>query len=340
LFAAALKLIIPFVIVIPGIIAFNLYSTDLAEIDQRKNAVDWTAYEEHLGDSNSGHYFEVGHQWGRFNAEALAALNAHNVAVLEANGGNVDDLQHPELSGREIAALSLRLDKIDGLTKHSLLGYKYDASLNLLIKNLLPENSGLRGFIIAALFGAIVSSLAAVLNAASTIFTMDIFVKYVAPDASQKALVKVGRVAVGVFAITGCLMAPNLDKLGSIFEYIQMFQGYASPGILAVFVFGILNRKAPGIAGVVGLVLNPILYWALDKFTDIAFLDAMGICFFGVMAVMWVIGAVRPLATPVEFQVNTRLSLESSASAKKVGVGVVVLTLVLYVIFSPLGIAG
>jgi SSS family solute:Na+ symporter len=58
------------------------------------------------------------------------------------------------------------------------------------------------------------------------------------------------------------------------------------------------------------------------------------------MAVMWVIGAVRPLATPVEFQVNTRLSLESSASAKKVGVGVIVLTLVLYVIFSPLGIAG
>lgn len=339
-FAAALKLIVPFVIVIPGIIAFNLYSSDLADIDQRKNAFEWAAYEEHLGDPNSKHYFEVGHQWGRFNPEALDAINAHNVAILETNGGNVDDLQHPKLSGKEMSALGLRLEKIDGLTKHTLLGYKYDASLNLLIKNLLPENSGLRGFVIAALFGAIVSSLAAVLNAASTIFTMDIFAKYVAPNAGQKALVAAGRGAVGIFAIIGCLMAPNLDKLGSIFEYIQMFQGYASPGILAVFVFGILNRKAPGIAGVVGLILNPILYWALDAFTDVAFLDAMGICFFGVMGVMWVIGAVRPLATPVEFQVNTRLSLESSASAKRVGFGVVIATLVLYVIFSPLGIAG
>jgi SSS family solute:Na+ symporter len=238
-----------------------------------------------------------------------------------------------------MSALGLRLEKVEGLTKHSLLGYKYDASLNLLIKNLLPENSGLRGFIIAALFGAIVSSLAAVLNAASTIFTMDIFAKYVSPNAGQKALVKAGRVAVGVFAIIGCLMAPNLDKLGSIFEYIQMFQGYASPGILAVFVFGILNRRGPGICGVVGLLLNPVLYWALDRYTNIAFLDAMAICFFSVLAVMWLIAAIKPLAQPVVFHLNTKMNLETSTGARMAGIAVVVITLILYVVFSPWGIA-
>ncbi len=338
-FAAGMKLIVPFVIVIPGIIAFNLFSKDLGEIDQRKNAAEWTAYAEHLGNPASGHFFVAGEQWSRLNAEKAQAIQAHNVAVLAANGGKVDDLQGAPLSHAQNSELISRLEKVKGLSSHSLMGYKYDAALNLLIKKLLPEGSGLRGFVIAALFGAIVSSLAAVLNAASTIFTMDIYQKYMAPQASQKGLVAAGRVAVGVFALMGCLLAPNLDKFGSIFKYIQQFQGYASPGILAVFVFGILNRRAPGITGVVGLLLNPVLYFLLDQYTDIAFLDSMGICFFTVLAVMWVIGLAKPLAEPVEFKLNTTMALTTSRSAKVGGIAVIVLTLVLYVIFSPFGLA-
>jgi SSS family solute:Na+ symporter len=195
------------------------------------------------------------------------------------------------------------------------------------------------GFVLAALMGAIVSSLAAVLNAASTIFTMDIYQRYMNRNASQPSLVRAGRLAVGAFAVMGCLLAPNLDKFGSIFKYIQQFQGYASPGILAVFVFGILNRRGPGLCGVVGLLLNPVLYWALDEYTTIAFLDAMAICFFTVLAVMWIIALVKPLAQPVEFKLNTRLNLESCASSKIAGIAVVVITLILYVIFSPFGLA-
>ena len=338
-FAAAMKLIIPFVIVIPGIIAFNLYSKDLSAIDQRKSATEWAAHAEHLGNPASGHFFEAGEQWSRLNPEKALAIQAHNVAVLTAKGGKVDDFQNAPLTHSQNSDLLLRLEKYKDLTKHTLLGYKYDAALNLLIKNLIPENTGLRGFIIAALFGAIVSSLAAVLNAASTIFTMDIYQRYISPKATQRGLVMSGRVAVVVFALMGCALAPNLDKFGSIFKYIQQFQGYASPGILAVFVFGILNRRAPGAAGVTGLLLNPVLYFLIDQYTDIAFLDAMGICFFSVLAVMWVIGKVAPLAQPVEFKLNTTMALETSQSAKIAGIAVVVITLVLYVIFSPWGIA-
>ncbi len=201
------------------------------------------------------------------------------------------------------------------------------------MRNLLPENSGLRGFVIAALFGAIVSSLAAILNAASTIFTMDIYQRYISRHATQRGLVTAGRIAVGAFAVLGCLLAPNLDKFGSIFKYIQQFQGYASPGILAVFVFGILNRRGPGLCGVVGLVLNPILYWALDTYTTLAFLDAMAVCFFTVLAVMWAIALAKPLAQPVVFATNTTMNLESSKPAMFWGAVVVVATLTLYVIF-------
>jgi SSS family solute:Na+ symporter len=333
-FAAAMKLIIPFVIVIPGIIAFNLYSKDLAEIDAEKNSKEWTALEQHLGKADSKHAFIANIQWARLHAEKSAAIDAHNIEVLSKTGGKVDDLDPAALTEEQrFSDIPGRLQATEGIELHAIQGYKYDAALNLLMKKLLPEGSGLRGFVIAALFGAIVSSLAAVLNAASTIFTMDIYNKYIRRDAPQKNLVLMGRIAVGIFAVLGCLLAPNLDKFGSIFKYIQQFQGYASPGILAVFVFGILNRRASGITGIVGLLLNPLLYWALDTYTNLAFLDAMGVCFFSVLIVMWIIGIAKPLAQPVEFKKDTTMELETSIPAKIAGVGVVVATLALYVVF-------
>jgi SSS family solute:Na+ symporter len=336
-FAAAMKLIIPFIIVIPGIIAFNLYSKDLAAIDAKKNAKEWTALEENLGKADSKHAFVTNIQWARLHTEKAAAIDAHNIAVLENAGAKVDDLDASALTEeQQFSVIPGRLEAVKvaaGLELHPIQGYKYDAALNLLMKNLLPENTGLRGFVIAALFGAIVSSLAAVLNAASTIFTMDIYNKYISTSAPQKKLVLTGRIAVGVFAIIGCFLAPNLDKFGSIFKYIQQFQGYASPGILAVFVFGMLNRKASGITGIIGLLLNPVLYWALDTYTNLAFLDAMGICFFSVMGVMWLVGLAKPLAQPVEFATNTNMNLETSAPARIAGIGVVIATIILYIIF-------
>lgn len=339
-FAAAMKLIIPFVIVVPGIIAFNLYSKDLEKIGSRKYAEEWQVYQTNLGKPEAGHAFLPGIQWARINPEKSGEIFAHNFAVLSSKGGKIDDLTAGALTEEQnLVTIPGRLSKLKGVEVHSLVNYKYDASLNLLIKKLLPEGSGWVGFVLAALMGAIISSLAAVLNAASTIFTMDIYHRYMNRTASQKALVFAGRVSVGVFAVMGCLIAPNLDKFGSIFKYIQMFQGYASPGILAVFVFGILNRRGPGICGVVGLLLNPVLYWALDQYTNIAFLDSMAICFFTVLAVMWLIAVAKPLAKPVVFELNTKMNLETSGGARMAGVIVVLLTLVLYVIFSPWGLA-
>ncbi|HLP08292.1 MAG TPA: solute:sodium symporter family transporter [Opitutaceae bacterium] len=310
-FAAAMKLIIPFIIVIPGVIAFNLYSKDLAAAQERANE---RAILREVGDKGSTTVFVVDEAWIGKHAELQAKVVAHNAAV-RAAGGEI----------KEVEVKS---------------GYKFDAALNLLIKNLIPQNSGLVGFVLAALLGAIVSSLAAVLNAASTIFTMDIYQRTFAPQASQTRLVTVGRISVGIFAVIGCLVAPNLDKFGSIFKYIQEFQGYASPGILAVFVFGFINRRAPGYTGVVGLLLNPLLYFLIATFAPgVAFLDRMAICFGTVMVVMWLIGMIKPLAEPVVFKSNTNLDLTASAGSKTAGIVVVVATLILYVIFSPLGIA-
>jgi SSS family solute:Na+ symporter len=204
------------------------------------------------------------------------------------------------------------------------------------------------GFVLAALLGAIVSSLAAMLNAASTIFTMDIFKKYISPQAGQKTVVLLGRICVVVFAIIAILLAPQLGDpkiRNSIFTIIQESQGLISPGILAVFAFGLIVRKAPAIAGVIGLLTNIVSYggmYLMGRYKigpEIQFLNRMAICFGLCLVVMAIITLVKPLAVPIEFKRQSKVDLTTSNGAKIAGIVVVVITLVLYFLFSPIGLS-
>ena len=101
-----------------------------------------------------------------------------------------------------------------------------DAAYPLLIKNLIPL--GLRGFIFAAISGAVVSTLASMLNSGSTILTVDLYKRHLNKNASQKSIVTMGRIATVLFVVIVCLIAPKLGnpKFKGIFNYIQEFQGY------------------------------------------------------------------------------------------------------------------
>jgi len=318
-FAAALKLLIPFIIVLPGIMAFNLFSKDMAAFAAKDpkiitaNAGVLAKYDIERSNPSSLTVFVFDKGWEQNNPDKAEELTAYNRTVqarADAAGENT--------------------------VRQSLIGYKTDSALSLLIGKLIPRGKGVLGFVLAAMLGAIVSSLAAVLNAASTIFTMDIYGKYLNREASQKALVLVGRICVGVFVVIGCVVSPQLadPRFGGIFKYIQEFQGYVSPGILAVFVFGLLNRRAPGLSGVVALLLNPILYYVIRVAAPhVAFLDRMAICFFVVLVVMAVIGIVKPLPQPVVFATNARINVETSRPAIGFGVLVVIATVALYILF-------
>jgi SSS family solute:Na+ symporter len=173
------------------------------------------------------------------------------------------------------------------------------------------------------------------LNSSSTIFAMDIYRK-IKKEPSQFELVSVGRICVVAFVFMAMLIAPRLDnpKFGGIFTFIQEFQGFISPGILAVFIFGLFVHRAPAICGVVGLVVNPIVYGILKiGAPSLAFLDRMAVCLFVILGLMAVITWLKPLAQPVVLPTQTRIQLESSPGAKTAGIAVVVVTLILYVIF-------
>lgn len=258
-FAAFLKLLIPFLVVIPGILAYNLFSGDL----------------------------------------------------LNATTGE----------------------------------YDYDRAFPVLVRNLIQPLPWLSWFVLAALCGAVISSLASMLNSASTIATMDLYAKFTKEKDPAK-LVKVGRSFVVLFVILAGLVAPKLDNFTSIFAYIQEFQGFISPGILAVFIFGFFSPRTPRYFGAVGIGLNVLAYgsfkWLIGPWLvtngwwyadQIAFLDRMAICFFIVLLAGVILTLVKPMKQPVVMPVNDQIALETSSGAKLVGIGVVLATLALYVVF-------
>ncbi|NUM76103.1 solute:sodium symporter family transporter [candidate division KSB1 bacterium] len=226
-------------------------------------------------------------------------------------------------------------------------GATTDAAYPLLIRNLITP--GLRGFIFAALCGAVVSSLASMLNSASTIFTMDLYKRHWNKAASGRALINVGRLMTFVFVIFGCLIAPNLahPSLKGIFTYIQEFQGFISPGVLAAFIFGLFVKRAPEQAGVWALILNPIIYGLLLIFFGslpvfenlgvalgkIAFLNRMAITFVIIIAVMAVLTIMKPLAQPKVLPVREEFDMRPAPSVLWLGGVVILLTVTLYAIF-------
>jgi SSS family solute:Na+ symporter len=209
-----------------------------------------------------------------------------------------------------------------------------DAAYPLLIKHLIP--AGLRGFMLAAIAGAVISSLASMLNSASTIFTLDLYKVYIKKDASQKNLVFIGRMMTLVFVLLGCIIAPYLGdpKFMGIFTYIQEFQGYISPGILAAFVFGIIVKKAPPSAGIAALLTCVPAYGFLQwQFGEIAFLNRMAITFAIILLIMAIITILKPLKESIQLPKRTDIDLTPTPQLIWWGSAVIFVTLTLYAIF-------
>ena len=222
-----------------------------------------------------------------------------------------------------------------------------DEAYPMLIKSLIPI--GLRGFMFAAICGAVMSSLASMLNSACTIFTMDLYKRHVKKDASQKSLVMMGRIMTVVFVVVGCLIAPQLGhpRFKGVFHYIQEFQGFISPGILAAFVFGMIFKRAPASVGVVALVLNPLIYGLLFVFFGdigyfeqigislgkIAFLNRMAITFGLLIGIIALITACNPLREPKKMPVRAGIDMKPAPSVLWLGGAVIAAVIAFYIIF-------
>ncbi len=110
----------------------------------------------------------------------------------------------------------------------------------LLVINILPV--GVRGIVVAGLMSALMSALAGVFNASSSLFTMDFYSRF-KPNATQAELVWVGRVATVVMVVIGLIWIPVIQGGRGLYDYLQGIQAYLAPPIFVVFFFGIFFKR-------------------------------------------------------------------------------------------------
>ncbi len=222
------------------------------------------------------------------------------------------------------------------------------------ILSFLP--SGLKGLSIAALTAAIVASLAGKANSISTIFTLDIFKKYIKPNADEKKLVWIGRATILIAMFVSVLFTWN-DTLGiggeGGFTFIQKYTGFISPGVFAMFILGMFWKRTTGTAAIAGVICGfllsvffnnyaptvlgneTILYTAYNNGKgayEIPFLINMGWSFFFTTLLMVVISFSGPKINPKAFIFDKGMFAVSKSVIVLIVITLLLLT-VLYVRF-------
>ncbi|WP_114792383.1 sodium/solute symporter [Niabella yanshanensis] len=194
---------------------------------------------------------------------------------------------------------------------------------------------GLKGLAVAALTAAIVASLAGKVNSISTIYTLDIYKKYIKSDATEIQMVRTGRWAI-IISMLIALAFTWTDALGiggeGGFTFIQKYTGFISPGVFAMFLLGMFWKRTTGTAALVGVVLGFVLaiffnsyaveifgketwmytaftYEKLEKgvvhtITEIPFLINMGWSFVITILVMIAISLAGPKENPKAFAID------------------------------------
>ncbi|MDO8968185.1 sodium/sugar symporter [Algoriphagus sp.] len=180
--------------------------------------------------------------------------------------------------------------------------------------------TGLKGLAFAALTAAIVSSLASMANSTSTIFTMDIYSKYFGKGASETNQVRVGRITAVVAFVIAAIVAPALGQLDQAFQFIQEYTGFISPGVFAIFFFGVFWKKTTSNAALVGAALSiPLSVVLKIVFPALPFLDRMGVVFLVLAALMITISLVEGKGKDHPNSIDINADLFSTSTGFKIG---------------------
>lgn len=213
--------------------------------------------------------------------------------------------------------------------------HAYPTLMNLL-------GPGLKGLAFAALTAAIVASLAGKANSIATIFSLDIYKKFMDKKASERKQVIVGRIVIIVSLVLAGQLAPKLVALDQAYQFIQEYVGFISPGVLAIFLMGFFWKRTTSAAALAGTLLtipvSAILKflpsWTNGAFPDYPFLDRMTITFVFILIVMVTISLMKPADDSPPKLIPIDRSMMKVSPAFAVGSAVILAILVvLYTVF-------
>lgn len=217
-----------------------------------------------------------------------------------------------------------------------------------MVMKLLPV--GLLGVLLSAMLAALMSTLSAILNSASTLFTMDFYAQ-MHPDSDSKKLVRVGRISTVVILLIAALWAPNISRFDSLLKYYQEMISYIAPPVVAAFLTGIFSRRTNASGAFIGLLAGllmavVLLFFREEIFGRMHFLFMIPILF--VFSVVVIIIASRFYPAPAEEKLKTTVfsfkefreegnSLREQPfwnNYRAWGAGLIILSALLLIIFS------
>ncbi|MBD8070652.1 solute:sodium symporter family transporter [Bacillus sp. PS06] len=219
-------------------------------------------------------------------------------------------------------------------------GLKSVDAYPMLVTHVLP--TPLVGFFAAVLFGAILSSFNSVLNSTVTLFTLNIYKPYFNPKATDKELIKKGKL-IGIFlAIFAMCVAPLLAFASEgFFQYFQMVNGFYNVPILTIVLMGYLTKRVPAIAAKVSLIVFIGVYGFTQIVWDggIHYLHILAVLFVVCVTLMLVIGYFKPRDTEFVLEDVKAVDLTPWKLLFPMGLAAVVAMIIVYTIFSTYGIA-
>lgn len=218
-----------------------------------------------------------------------------------------------------------------------------DLAFPQLIKDVLPIY--MSGFFLAVLLGAVFSSFNSLLNSAATLFCLDVYGPMKKGKVSDAQMIKVAKIASVAIAIFSFVVAPLLQYAPEgLWQVIRIFTGFYNIPVVAVVIVGLFTKRVPGIGAKVAIIFHVIAYGLLqfvfDDVIDIHFLHLYAILFFIEVAIMLVIGYLKPLETPWQFDRKNAVKLVPWAYALPVSITLFSCIALLYVVFSPIGFVG
>ena len=218
-----------------------------------------------------------------------------------------------------------------------------------LVRFVLPKP--LVGFFAAVMVGAILSSFNSALNSTCTLFTLDIYKKYLRPGASNREVVLAGQIFGGIIAVIAMLVAPMLAGKTSIFGFLRIMDGFYSIPIFAIILMGLLNKKTPPAAanfafifglGVIALAhfVPPLLPGCFDPIKSCGNIFYFyGIVFAVLMVIMLVWSMFSPRREGAWIQQDVgAVNLTPWRYAVPVGVILLVLVILNYAIFADFSV--
>jgi len=218
-----------------------------------------------------------------------------------------------------------------------------DEAYPMLVKKVLP--AAFVGFFAAVLFGAILSSFNSALNSSVTLFGLDFYKQHINKDASDKKIVKAGKIFGILLALFSMAIAPLLFGIeGGIFTYLQELNGTHSIPILAIIIVGIFSKRVTAKAANIAILFSVVTYLvALFVIRPITvengtyfpnFLHIMGVIFVLAILIMFVISYFKPRETAYVQVYTKQVDITNWKYLKPIGFIICAMVVALYIYFA------